>query len=280
MTNMVCPQCGNALNIDVLTREPRPCGQCGTVFSLDSNEKPNPDPTHQHAINRQKYFEIAAVVIMILVGFGYLALSTSKTQVANPHQVAATDVSSAVLKAGFEETDTASILGQQFTTYTRQTGILHTTIDLVTADNDPQPSVDTIVIAVSLPANRPFPPDTVIEPAVQEAFNAVVDLGETLLPVSTPGLKKAVATTATITANAVDHQKGVAQTSSGWKITYINYREYKESPEAVPLMLFVYQRLDTASHPDHADFQKALYEAINTGKEVKQVMRTHTPESR
>ena len=69
------------------------------------------------------------------------------------------------------------------------------------------------------------------------------------------------------------HLKGVAQTSSGWKITYINYRAYEENEQGIPLLLFIYEQLNTASDTELEDFHLALYKAINTGIDIKTSMQ-------
>ena len=260
---MTCPQCGAPLNIDVLTREPRPCTECGATYSLDSAERPQPEAEHQQTINRQKYFEIASVIIMILVGFGYLALSINNRESAST-SVSGTveDMPSVLTTQGYTAEGTTTILDQRFDTFTHQGGILRTTVDLMSLGAKADSEINAFIIAVGLPANQPLPPDGVIAPAVQDAFNVVAELGEALLPHSTPGFEKAVATTAPIQLNAVYHLKGVAQTSSGWKITYINYRAYEENEQGIPLLLFIYEQLNTASDTELEDFHLALYKEI------------------
>lgn len=273
MSHMTCPQCGAPLNIDVLTREPRPCAQCGTEYSLDSEMRPKPDAELQQTINRQKYFEIAAVVIMILVGFGYLAISTNKSQTAASNQASPTDLASMLTTQGFQEAIPSTILGQEFQTYTQQNEILQTTVDLISFGEESQSAIGTILIAVSLPKDRPLPPDEIIEPAIQKTFNAVTELGEGLVPHSTHGLEKAISTTVPISNTPIQHHKGVAQTSSGWKITYINYREVQESEYETPFLLFIYQKLSIASNPHYESFHKTLYTAINSGQNIKRTMQ-------
>jgi hypothetical protein len=271
---MTCPQCGAPLNIDVLTREPRPCKECGATYSLNSEERPQPEPEHQQSINRQKYFEIAAVIIMIIVGFGYLALSINARESAGTGvSGTAADMPSILAKQGYKDEGTTTILDQRFDTFTQQSGILRTTVDLMSLGTEANSEINAFIIAVGLPPNQPLPPDEVIAPAVQEAFNSVTQLSEALLPHSTPGFEKAVATTAPIQLNTVYHLKGVAQTSSGWKITYINYRAYEENEHGIPLMLFIYERLNTASDTELEDFHLALYKAINTGIDIKTSMQ-------
>lgn len=278
MTQMTCPQCGAALNIDILTREPRPCTECGTTFSLDSSDRPQPDAEHQQNINRQKYFEIAAVIVMILVGFGYMALSTGKGLKVTSIQNSSSSLSATLTENGYTYTQSIGLRGQQFQTYTQQKGVLQTTVDLISYGDNAHDTIGTFVIAVSIPKGHSFPPDAIIEPAVQEAFNAVITLGEALLPKSTHGLQKAVSTTALMRTGSIKHLKGVAQTSSGWKITYINYREHKESEFDTPLLLFIYQKLSFASNSQYESFHKELYKASGEGQEIKRVMSQGAPQ--
>jgi hypothetical protein len=275
LSHMTCPQCGAALYIDVLTREPRPCTACGATYSLDSPERPQPDVEHQQTINRQKYFEIAAVMIMILVGFGYLALSINNREARDATEALSHDLSSILEVEGYEAKGTSNIQGQRFETFIHQSAVLRTTIDLVTLGDSATHNHNAFIIAVSLPEGQTVPPVAVIEPAVQEAFNAISLLGEELLPRSTPSLQKAVATTAPISNSPVDHLKGVAQTNSGWKITYINYREVQGTEFETPFLLFVYQELNAASNSDFETFHKALYKALSEGQEIKRVFNEH-----
>lgn len=271
MISMTCPQCGAELAIDVLTREPRPCGACGVVFSLESSERPQPEAEHQHAINGQKYFEIAAVIVMILVGFGYLAISNGQESVATP--ISQGDYPSLLSEHGFRAVDSTTLQGLSFETFQRDQGLLRSTVDLISFEAAGQQTLGAIVVAVALPKERPFPSDALIEPAVQEAFNGASLLAEALVPHSTPGLEKAVKTTAPITQGSLNHHKGVAQTHSGWKITYINYREYAGNGEDVPLLLFIYETLDFASDVEVKNFHEALYTSARLGDDLKRTLQ-------
>ena len=171
---------------------------------------------------------------------------------------------------------TSTALDREFTGFVKQGKIFRTTIDLIAAkDND---ATEAIIFATSLPAGRPFPSDDIAEAAVQESFNEIVGLGALLVPASTEGLSKAANTTTEVKSGDIDFRKGVAQTSSGWKITYIAYREYEENGGEVPLLLFIYQRLDAASNPALETFNEILFSAANDGLNIRETMVAYTEE--
>ena len=272
MSDMNCPTCGNPLQADVLSGEIRPCSRCGSV-----REKPAPDPEHQHRINKQKGFEIATIIVLVIVGVGYFAISNRPPagQGDGPNTVA--KLLQIVTSHDYTSEGESLILGRKFHSYRRQEGVFQSTIDLI--EDAETNSVEAILIVVSHPAGKTFPPDDVAEAATQDALNTMVRFGEALIPSSPPALQKA-AITMSLGKRGILHNKGVAQTSDGWKVTYITYREYEEDGEDVPLLLFLYQRLSAASSPDLADFNRVLYESINVGQDPKSGLRAYEAELR
>lgn len=271
MSDVVCPSCGNPLQTDALSGEIRPCSRCGSVRGMPS-EKPVPDPEHQHRIKRQKIFEIGAVMVMIVVGVGYFAISNRASQSRTVGPITMSSFSNIVFANDFEATGDTSILGHRFRSYSREEPILWTSLDIISAEDDE--AVEALLIVVSHPGGTPFPTDEVAERAIQEGLDEMADLCEHLIPSSNLALQKAVITMSA-GKEGVLHNKGVAQTSDGWKVTYITYREYEETGEDIPLLLFLYQRLSAASDPELGDFNRVLYESINSGTDAKAGLRAY-----
>lgn len=273
MTSINCPSCGRELVVDVLTGEPRPCPQCGSVATVDESGRLVPDAEHRININRQKFFEIATIIVLIIVGFGYFAISTGRTAPRGNGSTTVTNLSAILLAENFEQRDTSTAFRRRFHSFHAQDGILRTTINLISAEDSDQ--TEAIIFAAGLPAGEPFPSDKVAEKAVQHTFDEITRLGELLMPSSTQGLSKAVNTTVPVSSGKIKFRKGVAQTNSGWKITYIAYREYEQNDAHVPLLLFIYQRLDAASDPSLKDFNQVLFTAANNGADILQSMNDH-----
>lgn len=55
------------------------------------------------------------------------------------------------------------------------------------------------------------------------------------------------------------------------------YREYKEEGNAIPLLTFLYQKLDAASDPQLEAFNRAIYAAINADTDIKSAMAEYSP---
>lgn len=271
MSEANCPNCGYPLQADVLSGEIRPCSRCGSVREMPS-EKPAPDPEHQHRINKQKGFEIAAVIVTIIVGVGFFAIRNRAPAGQGNGSDTAANMLYLVDGHDFSSEGESFILGKKFQSYRRQEGVFQSTIDLI--EDAETESVEAVLIVVSHPAGKTFPQDDIAETAIQDALDTMVHFGEVLIPSSPPALQKAAATMSTGKQGLL-HNKGVAQTSDGWKVTYITYREYKEDGEDIPLLLFLYQRLSAASSPELADFNRVLYESINAGEDPKSRLRAY-----
>ncbi len=232
-----------------------------------------PDEDHQQKINRQKYFEIASVIILILVGFGYMAISSGRNAAPGDGTSTIANLSALIEGQGFQVLGSSMALTREFHGFSEQGDILNTSVELVSPESGQD--AEAIIFAVGHPQGTPFPSDDVAEAAVQAAFDRVAKLGEVLVPSSSQGLSTAVNTTVEVSSGAVRYLKGVAQTSNGWKITYVAYREYEGGGGQVPLLLFVYQRLDAASDPALEDFNQVLFTAVNESTNIKQAMIAH-----
>ena len=247
------------------------------MAAVDESGKLIPEADHQTNINRQKYFEIATVIIMIIVGFGYFAISSGRAGIEVTGSTSATDLGAILRSENFEQLESETILGQTFDRYRVQNGLLRTVVDVVSTDGDEQ--TNAIIFSAGLPGDTPFPSDDIAEKAIQDSFDEIARLGELLVPSSIEGLSKAVNTTVPVSNSITEFRKGVAQTNSGWKITYIAYRAYEEDGSDIPLLLFVYQRLDAASDPAQESFNKTLFTAANEGENIIEAMRTKAGDS-
>lgn len=274
MNSIQCPSCGEPLAFDVLSGEPRPCAKCGAVPPVDENGKILRDADQQQTINRQKYFEIATVIILIIVGFGYLAISTGRSPDAGDGTTTITNHTAILLSDGYDQAESTRAMGQRFHSFRLRGDTLLTSVDLVSADDGERTQL--IIFSVGLPSEKAMPSDDEAATMVQEAFDAVAELGERLVRQSTQGLSKAVNTTVAVTNDDTRFHKGVAQTSSGWKITYVAYREVDEEGDTIPLLLFIYQRLDAASDPALEPFNHVLFSAANDGKNIRQAMMSES----
>lgn len=273
MTNINCPSCGHELAVDVLTKEPRPCPQCGSVATVDETGRLIPDAEHQGNINRQKFFEIATVIVLIIVGFGYFAISNGRTFNQASGSTTTPDLSAILRSENFVSEDAFNALGKTVHSFHAQGDLLYTSIDLIAENGSDE--TEAIIVVADLPAGTPFPSDDITGHAVQETFDEITRLGELLIPSSTQSLSKAVSTTVPVSNGSTRFHKGVAQTNSGWKITYIAYRAYEENGKDIPLLLFIYQRLDAASDPTQESFNQILFNAANNGVNIRQAILDH-----
>lgn len=270
MSGIPCPSCGEALTFDVLSGEPMACASCGVKPAVDQQGHFVPGEAHQLKLNRQKYFEIATVITLILVGFGYLAISIGNQPNAGDGTTTISNQTSILLSANFDQQESVRAMDRRFDSFSKQGDTLLTTVDLISADG--VDSAEAVIFSVGIPEEEAMPSVEDAEKMVQEAFDAVADLGERLVPTSTDGLSKAVNTTVVVSEDGVRFMKGVAQTASGWKITYLAYREVDDDASPVPLLLFLYQRLDAASNPDLEAFNGILFGAANDGLNIRQAM--------
>jgi hypothetical protein len=270
-----CPTCGHQLIVDVLTNETMPCPECGTVATTNDSGRLIPDPTHQTNINRQKFFEIATVIVLIFVGFGYFAISSGGAA-RGAGSTALHDLAAILESENFTHLQDSNALGQTFHSYTTELNTLQIQTDLVALQASEE--TQAIIITVFLPNGDSLPPADKFDAIIQDTFNDISELTELLIPSSTDSLSKALKTTVPVTSNETKFHKGVAQTSSGWKITYQIYRTYN-TEQAVPMLLFIFQHLDAASDPQNEAFSQVLFNAANSGQNILQAMQNHEKEN-
>lgn len=266
MSEINCSVCGAALSFDVFTGEPRPCPNCGTKPPVNAEGHIVASDEHQQNLRNQKYFEVATVIILILVGFGYLAISIGNRPIAGDGTSTLANLASVVGSVDFVQGDQVESAEHVFHPYTRE-GDLHTAIDFVLREGKER--VDTIIVSVSLPPGTELPSNERAGELAQEAFNDVAELSDRLVPTSLEGLSNAVRTTTDVADGDTAFLKGVAQTANGWKITYILYRNVEPNESGIPFLLFIYQHLEAASDPAQEAFSKALFTAANDGMTIR-----------
>jgi len=246
------------------------------VTTLDEEGKLIPNPEHQVNINRQKFFEIATVIVMIFVGFGYFAISNKSISSQGNGSTTITNLEAILNSEDFEQLDSSTVLNHTFRNYTKKDAILQTLINLISIEGSDQ--TNAVIFTASLPSGTPLPPSDVLDKTVQNTFDEIARIGELLIPVSSQGLSKAVSTTIPVSNPNAQFLKGVAQTNSGWKITYIAYSMHTKSEEDTPLLLFIYQHLDAASDPALESFNQVMFSAANDGYNILQAMHDYSEE--
>lgn len=269
MSAVDCPSCGTALTFDVLSGEPRPCSSCGAMPAVGDDGRLLPGVEHDKKLRNQKYFEVATVITLILVGFGYLAISIGQRPNAGDGTSTVQNLANIVSSVDFVENEATLAADHRFHTWTREDD-LYTSIDFVTrGDAD---TVDAIIVSVSLPPDTEMPSDERAGELAQEGFNDVAELSDRLVPTSLEGLSKAVNTVTNVVDGDTAFMKGVAQTANGWKITYILYRQVEPNASGIPFLLFIYQHLDAASDPAQESFNSAVFTAANDGRIIRDAM--------
>ena len=186
MNDSTCPTCGAPLAVDALSGEPRPCSRCGAGGDTPYM-KPIPDPEHQHRINKSKGFEIGAVIVMILVGLTFFQIR-GRTSNDDPG-ISVVSLSNVVGAHDFNFSGESTIRGRKFLSYQKRDRVFQSSIDLIA--NAETNALEAVLIVVAHPGTRPFPPDAVAEPAIQESLDEATRFSGELIPTSVLALEKA-----------------------------------------------------------------------------------------
>lgn len=222
---------------------------------------PSPAPDHQKRISREKWFEVGVVVLCILAGVGYLMWRNSQGRGADSSKSLTASIA-AIQQAGGRATGDMVLLDRHFHTFRQEMTVFDCHIALVgTGGGAP---LETAVIWLT-PAPARWTPSPKI---MQDAVNSVAALGQTLLYTTSEGLEKAAKTMVYVSDTRRPHDKGVAGTSDGWKITYVTYRSTNEGGPPQPALYLVLQRLSAGSNPDLAELNRTLYEAVDKGQDI------------
>jgi hypothetical protein len=225
---------------------------------------PSPTPEHQRRITNNKWFEVVTVILMIVVGFGYLAWRNYR---ANTHIDPARTLSESakeIEREGGTKLSVSSLFGRQVLSYTQKMDIFDCNVDLI--GMDPDSPLETAIIWLTPQPGKWAPEGN----SLLKAVNGVGELGQKLVKSSSEAMDKAAKTMELIGDTKRPHDKGVAATNDGWKITYVTYRGFDENadpPEAV--LYYILQRMSAGEDGSLAVFNRTLYDAVKQGIDAK-----------
>ena len=228
---------------------------------------PLPTAEHQQKITRQKWFEIITVILLILAGTGFLAWRNNHTHTHLDANSTITESGEALESAGFEAEGTTSILNRQFATFHEKLDIFDCRIDLV--GTGPDAPMETAIVWLTPIAGTWSP----TAESLQAAVNRVGELGQTLVQTSGEALVTATSTLSSIRDVKRPHERGVAATSDGWKVTYVTYQGFDENASPEPVLVLILQKLSAGSDSELADFNRTLYQAVDDGMDIKTALK-------
>jgi hypothetical protein len=224
---------------------------------------PEPDPDHNRRILKEKRFEILTVVGLIVAGTAFLMWRGVSPQVVIENPETLGDAEQAVQYAGFKPQGQTSFFARTAVTLSRQIDGFECNVDLI-GRNETEP-LETAVIWLE-PNPEQWPPT---ETQYQDAVNMVSSVGVRLVTTASDAIQTAVDTSLVVNDADRPHDKGVASTQDGWKITYVVFKNFDEDAEPRPALTLVIQSLDAASDPALEDLNRGLYAAVREGIDVK-----------
>ncbi|GMW02415.1 MAG: hypothetical protein AMXMBFR84_35510 [Candidatus Hydrogenedentota bacterium] len=228
-------------------------------------------PEHRRRILKEKGFEIGVVILLIIGGMSFLSWRSRHAELhANP-AVSLAASAEVIEHAGLDLMGQGKAMGRRIVTLTQDLDVFLCGVELVGIEEDTP--LETAIIWLA-PAEGKWSPG---ESSLQAAVNRVAVLAQTLVPTSGEAFEKAVNTLTTIDNEGRVHDKGVAGTSDGWKLTYIAFRSFDDtatSPE--PVLYLVLQRLSAASDTTLAEFNRTLYDAVDRGVAIKPALEAKT----
>ena len=234
---------------------------------------PLPTPEHQRKITRNKWFEVVTVMLMIVIGFGYLAWRNSGRAASfNAAQTLEASIS-AMKEDGATQLSSTTIGNRTMASLSKKLAGFDCNVELL--GKYPNAPLETAIIWLAPPAGTFSPSDSLM----LEVVNGVGELGHKLVPSTAEAMEKAVKTSELIKDSPRPHQRGVAATNDGWKVTYVTYGNYDETaspPQAV--LYYVIQRLSAGEDETLGPFNRALHEAILQGADAKQAIQLATKE--
>lgn len=232
---------------------------------------PQPTPEHRRKITRNKWFEVTTVILMIVIGFGYLAWRNSGT-VPPANASKSLETSIAAVKAdGATQLTSTTVGNRTMASLTKKLAGFDCNVELL--GKNPNEPLETAIIWLAPPKGTFSPSDS----SMLEVVNGVGELGHKLVPSTAEAMEKAVKTSELIKDSPRPHQRGVAATNDGWKVTYVTYQNYDETaspPQAV--LYYVIQRLSAGEDETLGSFNRALHEAILEGTDAKQAIQLTT----
>ncbi len=224
---------------------------------------PAPDPEHNRRILKEKRFEILAVMGFIILGTGFLMWRGVRPTIVMEGPDTFGEAVELVQYSGYAKEGTTDLFGRTVVTFGAPIEGFVLSIDLFgTGDDVP---LETAILWLE-PNPDEWPPS---EEEYQKAVNAVADVGVRLVSHSNEAIQKAIDTSVFERDAERPHDKGVAATQDGWKITYLVFKEFDETAEPAPALTLVLQSIEAASDPGLAALNRTLYRAAEAGEEVK-----------
>lgn len=227
---------------------------------------PEPDPDHNRRILKEKRFEILAVVGFIVLGTGFLMWRGVTPTIVTEAPETLGEAIETVQYSGFARNESTDVLDRQVITLERHIGAFDCTVDLFGIDE--AGPFETALIWLA-PVAEEWPPS---EAEYQDAVDAVANTGARLVPTAAEAIQKAIDTSLFDKDADRPHDKGVAATQDGWKITYVVFKSFDEKAEPRPALTLVLQSLGVASDVELEAFNRALYAAVRAGVDVKQAL--------
>lgn len=231
---------------------------------------PLPTPEHQHKITRQKWREIITVVLLIVAGVGFLYWRSYREE-HRPDAAEDISVSIELLKAaGWSDAIESPIMNRTCWTMTRDMAGFKGHVELIGERREGP--LETAIVWLAPDPSAEEPHD------LQEAVNTTGAVAQALVRASQLAFETAAKTMEFVTNTPRPHDKGVAGTDNGWKLSYFTYRSYEELGPLQPMICLVLQRLSAGENEQLAEFNRRLFESIQAGEIATEALR-RSPEA-
>jgi hypothetical protein len=228
---------------------------------------PEPEPAHRKRILREKGFEIATVVLLVVGGVGFLIWRDARSHSAPDPARSLAASAEAMEAAGGVPSEPVALPARQLLTFRQEIGDFVCRVGLV--GEGPESPLETAVIWATPESGRA---DLSTE-ALQKLVDGTALLAQKLVRSSSRAVETAANTMEVVRDGDRLHDKGVGQTGDGWKVTYVTFRSFDEDAPLLPVLYLVLQRLSAASDPALARFNQRLYETVNRGEDVGAALR-------
>jgi hypothetical protein len=229
---------------------------------------PEPDPDHNRRILKEKRFEILTVVGFIVLGTGFLMWRGVTPQIITDAPETFGESIETVQSVGLARGESVSLFGRNVVSFGQHMEGFDCSVDLFGVSDD-RP-LETALVWLT-PVAAEWPPS---EAEYQDAVNAVANIAVRLLPSSDDAIERAIETSVFERDADRPHDKGVAGTQDGWKVTYVVFREFDETSDPKPALVLVLQSLDAGSDPNLEALNRELYRAVGAGEAVKPALKS------
>jgi hypothetical protein len=230
---------------------------------------PKPTPEHQRKITRGKIFEIVTVISLILLGTAFLYWRTSLQNAAADPAASIESSIAALETGGAQPVDETSLFGRRIWSFARPITGFTAHVDLI--GEQAATPLETAIIWLTPQPGAGAP----TEHTLQAAVNGAGMTAQTLVASAGLAFDKAAKTMEFVSDSPRPHDKGVGATDDGWKLTYITYRSYDDAAPQ-PMLCLVLQRLSAGENEALAVMNRTLYDALNSGRDIKSALREYT----